>query len=375
MSEHLDLYAITFDDLDTHPAPQPLIVKSPREEPPQQLTSHANELYTFNFLPVETEIVLAQPKLDTPSNNHELSTSTPYKNNVARRALKEIVVSPEMTRLADQVVQQSIDMLDQHVISLTTFNRLAFEAKDDVAMGERWDLKNALKQHPSLNYLGDNQFGIRDRLTADNYWPGAVSDERLDLTTIVDSTVALIESSKIRHTTTAGLLGAVASQGIWLTPQDTDKILAQLVTHPQLRPLEDGRFSIRSKEITKHEEKPRKHRESILRRHELQAIDKAFHHQRHHALNTITKRAKKRPYQLLTRAPRILHPSKVHELSASRIERLFSRAKAKNQSNFPLHGGLSSGKKRHQQGRSHGKKLSFEEHLAQAAQQRKSVQP
>jgi|GEM_PF-4374914 len=378
MSQEFDIYAIDFGSLEgSQPglALVPALTDRPHEDPPTTIAGNAIDLYTVNF----AETYDNSGPSDQPASENN-SIDTPEVAPLSEQ--KNIVLSPELIQLADIAIQRVTAMTPRVLAPLAMFEEVVLEETGSFDKRQRWEFKQALKQSGRLDYLGDGQFGISDRLTPDTFWPGQLPEiDHAMLDSIREQVVDTMYASNRGSYTKGAIMGIVKGLGVFLDPDEQHEFMAALTVDQRIMPIESGEFILRKDELTDSEKAliteralarhlARRDKEESRRfsKKELKAIDAVFHGQRRIALNTVNRKAKKRVYQTLTRSPRLLHPSKLIEQAADRLENGRSQSPKRGKP-FPLHGSLHASMPGRQQGRAHGKKPTFEQLLAQATKQ------
>lgn len=106
------------------------------------------------------------------------------------------------------------------------------------------EFKEALKRSEVLDYLGKGQFGVRELLTPESYWPGQIDDAAVEA--YLNSAVDVVLTQCLRsfnNKIITGILKGVA--GYYLNSGELGKFFSLLTAHPSVIAMEDGSYRTR----------------------------------------------------------------------------------------------------------------------------------
>lgn len=173
-------------------------------------------------------------------------------------SVREALAEPIEIETVDfyEIPAEMIDLVNtavSTVLESSTKRIIPIAMVVDVAFGQRVpkeifkDFRNALDLDPRLEHIGSGEYLVKDREVSDPYWPDedpGVDEETIS--TLVDNVVSVMTEAAWGHFKEPQILGiAKAQSGDYLTRSEINELLALLASHPRIRPLEDGSFSVR----------------------------------------------------------------------------------------------------------------------------------
>ncbi|OVE78714.1 hypothetical protein BVY00_02170, partial [bacterium G20] len=183
---------------------------------------------------VATELVAEPPVVAQPTEvvihiPRPVETPPPY-------------VPPEYVELAQTTLDTLLATYTKPVVPIALIVDTAFGQKPSKQDYE--NLKNALKQDPRLEYLGSRDFRVVELEVKEPYWPG--ESPNIDTDKVDELAERIIKDlvdralSKVFHWQ---MLERVRSE--YLNNNETNEILAQVASNPEISAHENGSFSAR----------------------------------------------------------------------------------------------------------------------------------
>lgn len=296
--------------------------------------------------------------------------------NAAQIKVVESIASPSIVRRAEDVANTVLSTETKTFYHLQDLVKLS-EHHGTLSRSDLQEFKQACKTVGVFDYLDRSTFAVRERITPENYWPGQTLPVNGSATVAEIATAAFerVESIGVEYYHYSSLQEVINSTVTQLDselmPEAFEEVLALLTGHSGLIALPGGGFVVKKYDTGPHDRTAYRPDRKIqdgttyLSRKELKNIDYAFGNQRHRAFSTLN-RPKKRPFQKLTRFPKIIDSLTISELLERQVSRMRKGSKLVGGRNTKLHGKLSGSKKRRQQGRAHGKKKTFDQLLAES---------
>ncbi len=198
--------------------------------------SDVDALYALDFAPVAVE---TEPKPNPDEVAAQMAVAMLHEVLDIQPAKPPVEIPQAIIELASLAISKAITS-DAVIVPFSQLAQIAYESQNLSGQG-KWLLKQALKRSPELEYLGEGRFGVAERLSPDNYWPGqveGVDQEKIDR--LVQSTIQIMASGRQTKFNGKHIMGIVSFQGERLSPEEYDQFMIGINTHPALVPQEDG---------------------------------------------------------------------------------------------------------------------------------------